>query len=119
VGWKGPAVTGLQLSALARRTVIGIDGSPEAAAALVAAPELVGPRLGRLTLAGVTGLDDSVERRRDEARLQAELQRQSLAVQAWLAGHATARAAGFREPEVVLCAGRPDEALQQLALRGG
>ena len=37
--------------------LVGIDGSPESESALRTAVELLGPRIGRLTLVGVTGFD--------------------------------------------------------------
>jgi nucleotide-binding universal stress UspA family protein len=99
--------------------LVGIDGSPQAAAALLAALELVGSRLGRLTLVAVTSLDDSVERRRREAGLRAELERQSAAACSWLAVNGLAPAGTRREPRMVLCAGRPAQVLRRLAAEGG
>jgi nucleotide-binding universal stress UspA family protein len=63
--------------------LVGIDGSPESAAAPTAALELFGGRLGRLTLVAVTEVDDSVAGREERERLREELERQAEAVQAW------------------------------------
>jgi nucleotide-binding universal stress UspA family protein len=99
--------------------LVGVDGSPQAAAALTVALELVGSRLGRLTLVAVTSLEDSVERRRREAWLRAELERQSAAACSWLAAHGLVPAGTRREPELMLCAGRPAQVLRRLAAEGG
>ena len=64
--------------------LVGIDGSPESAAATTAALELLGSRVGRLTLVAVADLDDSYAGREERARLQDELKRQAEAVRAWL-----------------------------------
>src|SRR5581483_7199947 len=42
--------------------LVGLDGSPESRAALQAAVALLGPRLGRLTLATVVPYDSGVDR---------------------------------------------------------
>ncbi len=44
--------------------LVGVDGSPESRAALSAAAELLGPRLGRLTLATVIPYDCGFDRQR-------------------------------------------------------
>jgi nucleotide-binding universal stress UspA family protein len=44
--------------------IVGVDGSPESMAALQAAVELLGPRLGRLTMATVIPYDSGFDRRR-------------------------------------------------------
>ena len=44
--------------------IVGIDGSPESRAALLAATSLLGPRLGRLTLATVIPYDGGSDRER-------------------------------------------------------
>lgn len=44
--------------------LIGVDGSPESRAALLAVTELLGPRLGRLTLATVIPYDSGFDRQR-------------------------------------------------------
>ena len=48
--------------------LVGLDGSPEAAAALLTVLDLLGPQLGRLTLATVIDLDAWVEHDRARAR---------------------------------------------------
>ena len=49
--------------------LVGIDGSPESAASTTAALELLGDRVGRLTLVAVTDLDGSYAGREErEAR---------------------------------------------------
>lgn len=57
--------------------LVGIDGSPESRAALLAATSLLGPRLGRLTLATVIPYDCGFDRERTARAL---LQRQGEAV---------------------------------------
>lgn len=53
--------------------LVGIDGSPESRAALRAAAELLGPRVGRLTLATVIPYDSGVDQQRTaRARLEQE-----------------------------------------------
>src|SRR5215207_1591148 len=64
--------------------LVGIDGSPESAAATSAALELLSDRVGRLTLVAVTEVDDSVAGHQERARLRDELDRQAAAVRAWL-----------------------------------
>lgn len=44
--------------------LVGLDGSPESRAALQAAVEMLGPRLGRLTLASVIPYDSGFDRQR-------------------------------------------------------
>jgi nucleotide-binding universal stress UspA family protein len=66
----------------------------------------------------VTALDDSAERRQQERRLQAELERQAAAARSWLAGHGLVPAFTHWEPEVVLCAGPPAATLRHLAVDG-
>jgi fructose-1,6-bisphosphatase/sedoheptulose 1,7-bisphosphatase-like protein len=61
--------------------LIGIDGSPERAAAATAALDLLGDRVGRLALVAVSTIDDSIAGREEQARLQAELERQAQALQ--------------------------------------
>ena len=64
--------------------LVGIDGSPESAAATTAALELLGDRVARLTLVAVTEVDDSTAGREERARPHEELERQSEAVRARL-----------------------------------
>jgi nucleotide-binding universal stress UspA family protein len=59
--------------------LVGIDGSPESRAALLAAVELLGARLGRLTLATVIPYDCGVDRQRT-ARAALEQQAEALGV---------------------------------------
>jgi hypothetical protein len=77
--------------------LVGIDGSAQAAAAMDAALDALGARLGRLTLAAVTDVDATVAHQREEARLRQELQRQADRAQARLAvtgvGHQPGRPA--------------------------
>jgi len=94
--------------------LVGIDGSPQAAAALDAALLLLGPRLGRLTLAAVTDQDASVAHDQEEARLGRELQHQADRASTQL------RAAGVKATaELLLLRGRPAEALLEHAIAGG
>jgi nucleotide-binding universal stress UspA family protein len=92
--------------------LVGIDGSQHAAAALDAALDLLGPRLGRLTLAAVTDVDASVAHDQEEARLHQELRRQ--------AERATTRlcAAGIQATAELLLRGRPAPALLEHAAAG-
>jgi nucleotide-binding universal stress UspA family protein len=100
--------------------LVGVDGSPEAAAALATVLDLLGPRLGRLALATVTDLDASVEHDRQQAQACAELERQAETVRAWLSTQPSgADGDGPRIPELLLLAGRPAEALQRLAVKSG
>jgi hypothetical protein len=62
--------------------LVGIDGSPESAAATTAALELLGDRVGRLTLVAVTEVDDSTAGHQERDRLREELERQAEAVRA-------------------------------------
>ena len=54
--------------------LVGIDGSPESAAATTAALELLGDRVGRLTLVAVTEVDDSTAGHQERERLRGELE---------------------------------------------
>lgn len=80
----------------------GLDGSSESRAALAAAIGLLGPRLGRLTLATVIPYDTGVATQRTA---RAELERQGAAVEAG--------------PELELLHGRPGPVLLQHAAEGG
>jgi nucleotide-binding universal stress UspA family protein len=99
--------------------LVGLDGSAEATAALAAVLELLGPRLGRLTLATVVDLDASVEHDRALARARAELERQARLVQLRLSTGEHGPDDGRRVPRLVLLAGHPAEALPRLAAEGG
>ena len=94
--------------------LVGIDGSPQAAAALDAAVDLVGSRLRRLTLAAVADLDATVERQQEEERLRQELHEQARRIQARLDAAGVPVAA-----ELVVLHGRPADALTAHALAGG
>jgi nucleotide-binding universal stress UspA family protein len=80
----------------------GVDGSPESRAAVEAAMALLGPRLGRLTLATVIPYDTGVAGQR---AARAELERQGAAVEAG--------------PELEILHGRAGPALLQYAAEGG
>jgi nucleotide-binding universal stress UspA family protein len=99
--------------------LVGIDGSPESATATTAALELLGGRVGRLTLVAVTDLDDSYAGREERVRLQGELERQAEAVRAWL----RERDGPVREqmvvPELKLMAGPPATTLDTIAAEDG
>ena len=100
--------------------LVGIDGSPESAAATTAVLELLGGRVGRLTLVAVTDLDDSYAGREERVRLQGELERQAEAVRAWLEereGPVQARQTVV--PELKLMAGRPAATLDTIAAEDG
>ena len=99
--------------------LVGLDGSAEADAALAAALDLLGPRLGRLTLATVVDLDASVEHDRARARARAELERRGRLVQLMLSTGHHGPDDGRRVPALVLVAGHPAEALSRLAAEGG
>jgi len=82
--------------------LVGADGSPESTAALAAATALLGPRLGRLTLATVIPYDSGVDRQRTA---RAELKRLGATVEGG--------------PELELLHGRPGPALLEHAAVGG
>jgi hypothetical protein len=88
--------------------LVGIDGSPESAAATTAALELLGGRVGRLTLVAVTEIDDSTAGHQERARLREELERQAEAVRAWQAEQRrTVKAVRPVIPELQLMSGPP------------
>lgn len=60
--------------------LVGIDGSPESSAALRAACDLLGPRLGRLTLAAVVSYEAGERTAGERAEAVAMLQREATAV---------------------------------------
>ncbi|HEV2927231.1 MAG TPA: universal stress protein [Propionibacteriaceae bacterium] len=100
--------------------LVGIDGSPESAAATTAALELLGDRVGRLTLVAVTDLDDSYAGREERGRLREELERQSEAVRAWLRERdATGQARQTVVPELQLMSGPPARTLDTIAADDG
>jgi nucleotide-binding universal stress UspA family protein len=100
--------------------LVGIDGSPESTAATTAALELLGDRVGRLTLVAVTDLDDSNAGREERARLQAELKRQAEAVRVWLRERdGPVQVKQTVVPELQLMAGRPATTLDTIAAEDG
>jgi nucleotide-binding universal stress UspA family protein len=100
--------------------LIGIDGSRDSAAAATAALDLLGDRVGRLALVAVTAIDDSVAGREEQARLQAELERQAQALQVAQRGRAqSGRAERTVMPALVMRSGRPAAVLDQMAVEDG
>ena len=100
--------------------LVGIDGSPESAAATTAALELLGGRVGRLTLVAVTDLDDSYAGREERLRLQGELERQAESVRDWLwERDGPVHAEPTVVPELKLMAGRPATVLDTIAAEDG
>jgi nucleotide-binding universal stress UspA family protein len=100
--------------------LVGIDGSPESAAATTAALDVLGGRVGRLTLVAVTEIDDSVAGRREQARLQRELERQAEAVRVWLRRHPLSdQAEQTVMPQLVLRSGQPAATLDRIAVEEG
>jgi nucleotide-binding universal stress UspA family protein len=100
--------------------LVGIDGSPESAAATTAALELLGGRVGRLTLVAVTEIDDSYAGREERARLQGELERQAEAVRNWLRERdGPVQAKQTVVPELKLLAGQPATTLDTIAAADG
>jgi nucleotide-binding universal stress UspA family protein len=88
--------------------LVGIDGSPEAEAALHAASELFGPMIGRLTLATVEDFDTAGSRtpREFERRAVGTLERVASSVEA-------------QRPSAVILTGRPADALMRYAADEG
>jgi nucleotide-binding universal stress UspA family protein len=100
--------------------LVGIDGSPESAAAATAALELLGGRVGRLTMVAVTDLDDSYAGREERRRLEAELERQAVTVRSWLRKRdGSVQAKPTVVPELKLMAGRPATTLDTVAAEDG
>ena len=99
--------------------LIGIDGSPESAAATTAALELLGDRVGRLTLVAVTEVDESVAGREERERLRDELERQSEAIQAWQQERGVTAQAKRVAPELQLMSGPPARTLDTIAAEDG
>jgi nucleotide-binding universal stress UspA family protein len=100
--------------------LVGIDGSPESAAAATAALELLGGRVGRLTLVAVTDLDNSYAGREERLRMEAELERQAAVVRAWLRKRdRPVQAEPTVVPELRLMAGRPASTLDTVAAEEG
>jgi nucleotide-binding universal stress UspA family protein len=100
--------------------LVGIDGSPESAAATTAALELLGDRVGRLTLVAVTEVDDSTAGHQERARLREELERQAEAVRAWQdEQRRTVKAVRPVIPELQLLSGPPARTLDTIAAEDG
>jgi nucleotide-binding universal stress UspA family protein len=100
--------------------LVGIDGSPESAAATTAALDLLGGRVGRLTLVAVAEIDDSPAGRQERARLREELRRQAEAVRVRQQGQRrTVKAARPVIPELVLRSGQPAATLDRMAAEDG
>lgn len=91
--------------------LVGVDGSPEATAALRTVAGLLGGRLGRLTVAAVLDFDtaESDMQWNERERALAELTRAADELEATLG----------RRPETRLLAGAPAEALGQFAADEG
>jgi nucleotide-binding universal stress UspA family protein len=88
--------------------LVGIDGSPEAEAALHAASALFGPLIGRLTLATVEDFDTAGSRTPPEFERRAveTLERAASSVEA-------------QRPSAVILTGRPADALMRYAADEG
>jgi nucleotide-binding universal stress UspA family protein len=104
--------------------LVGIDGSPESRAATTTVLELIGNRVGRLTLVAVTAIDTSVSGRHEQARLQHELDWQAQRVQAWLQARlADQLQAGEADklvtPKLMLRSGQPAVELERIAAEDG
>jgi nucleotide-binding universal stress UspA family protein len=100
--------------------LIGIDGSRESAAAASTALHLLGDRMGRLALVSVTAIDDSPAGREEQARLQAELERQAQALQAAQRGRRQSGQAGQTViPALMLRSGQPAAVLDEMAVEDG
>ena len=99
--------------------LIGIDGSPESAAATTAALEQLGDRVGRLTLVAVTEVDESVAGREERERLRDELERQSEAIQVWQQERGVTAQAKRVAPELQLMSGPPARTLDTIAAEDG
>jgi nucleotide-binding universal stress UspA family protein len=100
--------------------LVGIDGSPESAAAATAALDLLGGRVGRLTLMAVPDIDDSVAGSREQARLRRVLDGQAHSVRAWLREHhPSVETEPMVIPELVLRSGQPAATLDRMAAEDG
>jgi nucleotide-binding universal stress UspA family protein len=100
--------------------LVGIDGSPESSAATFTALDLLGDRVGRLTLVAITAIDTSVNGRHEQERLHHELRWQAERVQVWLQENLSTQveADEAREaatPKLVLRSGQPAEELERIA----
>jgi len=100
--------------------LVGIDGSPESAAAATAALDLLGGRVGRLTLMAVTDIDDSVAGSQEQAYLRRVLEGQGEAVRAWLRDHPLpVQPEPTVIPDLVLRSGQPAATLDRMAAEDG
>jgi nucleotide-binding universal stress UspA family protein len=104
--------------------LVGIDGSPQSATATTTALQLLGDRIGRLTLAAVTTeTATSVAGRQEQARLQDELERQVAGVHAWLRDRQLPVPVNERgeaaTPRLVLRSGQPAVELERIAAEDG
>jgi nucleotide-binding universal stress UspA family protein len=99
--------------------LVGLDGSPEAGAALLTVLDLLGPQLGRLTLATVIDLDASAEHDRAKDQARAELLRRAdqIRMRLWSPSQDPDEH-GRPLPDLILLPGQPAEALQPLAAEG-
>jgi nucleotide-binding universal stress UspA family protein len=88
--------------------LVGIDGSPEAEAALHAASALIGPLIGRLTLATVEDFDTA------GSRTPLDLERRAVETLERVASSVEAR-----RPGAVVLTGRPADALMRYAVDEG
>jgi nucleotide-binding universal stress UspA family protein len=87
--------------------LVGVDGSPESEKALRTAVEILGPRIGRLTLAGVTEFDYG------NPQVEADTKRALETLQGMAASASVAHVG------ITILAGKPSEALRDYALRDG
>jgi nucleotide-binding universal stress UspA family protein len=90
--------------------LVGLDGSAHSVAALQAALDLLGGRLGRVALATVLPLDDSSQRRLDRSAARERLEGVAAAL---------VRARRGVHPRLVLLSGRPADELECLAMDEG
>lgn len=87
--------------------LVGIDGSAESEAALRTAVEILGQRIGRLTLVGVTGFDYG------NPQVEADTKRALETL------HGIAAVASVAHVGITILSGKPSEALPEYALRDG
>lgn len=87
--------------------LVGIDGSVESEAALRTAVEILGPRIGRLTLVGVTGFDYGNPQVKSDTEHALETLR------------GMAASASVAHLGITILSGRPADALPEYALRDG
>jgi nucleotide-binding universal stress UspA family protein len=87
--------------------LVGVDGSHESEVALQRAAEILGTRIGRLTLATVTEFDYGSPQAEADVKRARETLRSAAAL------------ADVPEPGIVLLSGRPADALSEYAQRNG